>query len=345
MRVYVRIRGRVTGPFDGEQLQAFRARGQLLAGHEVSADGVSWTPASTLPGLFPVLEGSQPGPGMVGTADVRNLPPPLPAPRPVVAESEAEASPADEVRASAESSWAGWQWPRFSPPAWALLAATGAMVLLAVVALIAAGRYAALQDGLEKQELNRRSELDKRETRLAQREIDVEEKQRQLDRRDSQLTQLEQQLDVKQRSVTDGEKKVALGQQEIESRQRDLTRQTAENQARRERLDKQEQDLAQRRQELEESKKKRGAAEKPSEPEDKKKEAEAPALDADSKAEAQRLLRQVRQLVHEYRLSRVRTKRLDVMELCREIKVRFPNTEYARQAEAFRKQILEIDRE
>ena len=49
---YLRVRGRVQGPFDHEKLQNFSRRGQLSRLHEVSTDGINWVRASTLPELF-----------------------------------------------------------------------------------------------------------------------------------------------------------------------------------------------------------------------------------------------------------------------------------------------------
>lgn len=49
---YVRDRNRVTGPFDREQLEALRRRGQLARFHQVSRDRQSWVSATTLAGLF-----------------------------------------------------------------------------------------------------------------------------------------------------------------------------------------------------------------------------------------------------------------------------------------------------
>jgi S1-C subfamily serine protease len=53
-RLYVRIRGKILGPFDLKQLQLQRDRGQLGRFHEISENRVSWKPASTVPELFPV---------------------------------------------------------------------------------------------------------------------------------------------------------------------------------------------------------------------------------------------------------------------------------------------------
>lgn len=51
-RYYLRLRGKISGPFSLTQLQALRARGQLGRFHEVSEDRQSWMPASSLSGLF-----------------------------------------------------------------------------------------------------------------------------------------------------------------------------------------------------------------------------------------------------------------------------------------------------
>ncbi len=57
---YVRDRNRVTGPFNREQLEALRRRGQLARFHQVSRDRQSWVSAATLSDLFsaPVQAGS-----------------------------------------------------------------------------------------------------------------------------------------------------------------------------------------------------------------------------------------------------------------------------------------------
>lgn len=49
---YVRVRGKVMGPFDLQQLRSLRARGRFGRFHEVSADRKTWQPASTLTELF-----------------------------------------------------------------------------------------------------------------------------------------------------------------------------------------------------------------------------------------------------------------------------------------------------
>ena len=51
-RWYIRIRGRVNGPFDLQQLRGLVDRGRLSRVNEVSTDGQSWETAGTLPGLF-----------------------------------------------------------------------------------------------------------------------------------------------------------------------------------------------------------------------------------------------------------------------------------------------------
>ena len=51
-QLYVRIRGRVQGPFDTEKLRALVRRGQLSRMHEVSNDGNDWKQASEYSELF-----------------------------------------------------------------------------------------------------------------------------------------------------------------------------------------------------------------------------------------------------------------------------------------------------
>jgi hypothetical protein len=52
-RFYVRIQGKVVGPFGVPQLRALRDRGQLRTFHEVSSDKQAWSAASSLAGVFP----------------------------------------------------------------------------------------------------------------------------------------------------------------------------------------------------------------------------------------------------------------------------------------------------
>lgn len=49
---YIRVRGRVQGPFDLEQLKKLRQRGQFSRAHEVSPDQASWQSASILDAVF-----------------------------------------------------------------------------------------------------------------------------------------------------------------------------------------------------------------------------------------------------------------------------------------------------
>jgi hypothetical protein len=51
-QLYMRVRGRVLGPYDHERLQGLARRGQLSRMHELSSDGVSWVRASNYPELF-----------------------------------------------------------------------------------------------------------------------------------------------------------------------------------------------------------------------------------------------------------------------------------------------------
>ena len=58
--LYMRIRGRVLGPYDQEKLQGLARRGQLSRMHELSTDGVSWVRASNFPELFTGGQGELP---------------------------------------------------------------------------------------------------------------------------------------------------------------------------------------------------------------------------------------------------------------------------------------------
>jgi uncharacterized protein DUF4339 len=49
---YIRVRGRVQGPFDLEQLKKLRQRGQFSRAHEVSPDQATWQSASILDAVF-----------------------------------------------------------------------------------------------------------------------------------------------------------------------------------------------------------------------------------------------------------------------------------------------------
>jgi S1-C subfamily serine protease len=52
-QLYVRVRGKVTGPFEFQQLRSLRDRGQFRRFHEVSEDRKLWVSASTISELFP----------------------------------------------------------------------------------------------------------------------------------------------------------------------------------------------------------------------------------------------------------------------------------------------------
>src|SRR5437667_11174830 len=67
---YVRMRGKVTGPFGVERLRQLRARGLLGRFHELSEDRVSWQPAASVPDVFPPDDLSQRG------DDEQNMPGP-----------------------------------------------------------------------------------------------------------------------------------------------------------------------------------------------------------------------------------------------------------------------------
>jgi hypothetical protein len=52
MTYYIRVRGRVQGPFDDDKLRELIRRGQFSRMHEVSTDGQSWSSAKDFPELF-----------------------------------------------------------------------------------------------------------------------------------------------------------------------------------------------------------------------------------------------------------------------------------------------------
>jgi hypothetical protein len=51
-QLYIRVRGRVLGPYDQEKLQSLARRGQLSRMHQLSQDATNWVLASTYPELF-----------------------------------------------------------------------------------------------------------------------------------------------------------------------------------------------------------------------------------------------------------------------------------------------------
>lgn len=78
---YIRMRGRVLGPFSPEKLQELRDSRQLQSFHEVSADKRSWQPAAnSLPELFASPVTAQPAARMPAQAPppVSYAPPPPP---------------------------------------------------------------------------------------------------------------------------------------------------------------------------------------------------------------------------------------------------------------------------
>jgi hypothetical protein len=58
---YIRIRGKVRGPFDLVQLRALRERGQFSSFHEISEDRQMWTTASVLTEMFAPSGRAAPG--------------------------------------------------------------------------------------------------------------------------------------------------------------------------------------------------------------------------------------------------------------------------------------------
>jgi hypothetical protein len=60
-QLYVRIRGRILGPFDEGKLRELAKRGQLSRLHDVSKDAMVWVRASEYPNLFLFLDGTDQG--------------------------------------------------------------------------------------------------------------------------------------------------------------------------------------------------------------------------------------------------------------------------------------------
>jgi len=65
---YVRIRGKIMGPFTVAQLMGLKDRGQLKAFHECSLDRFTWAPASTIAGVFSSSPQSDPVPAPASPA-------------------------------------------------------------------------------------------------------------------------------------------------------------------------------------------------------------------------------------------------------------------------------------
>jgi GYF domain 2/Domain of unknown function (DUF4190) len=54
-QIFIRLRGRIQGPFSADQLQSMSRKGQFSRMHEVSNDGIAWARASLSPELFPAI--------------------------------------------------------------------------------------------------------------------------------------------------------------------------------------------------------------------------------------------------------------------------------------------------
>jgi hypothetical protein len=75
---YIRIRGRILGPYDEARFQSLARRGQLSRMHEVSLDSINWVPASKYPDLFtnadtPQATGVPPALKAAEQAETRNF--------------------------------------------------------------------------------------------------------------------------------------------------------------------------------------------------------------------------------------------------------------------------------
>ena len=68
-QLYIRVRGRVLGPYDKEKLQSLAQRGQLSRMHELSHDASNWVRASTYPELFVGDEASRGAPAQQAAID------------------------------------------------------------------------------------------------------------------------------------------------------------------------------------------------------------------------------------------------------------------------------------
>lgn len=66
---FVRINGKVLGPFDAAQLQSLKERGRLRGEHELSANRKNWVPASEVTGLFKEMPASTVGSPFIPTED------------------------------------------------------------------------------------------------------------------------------------------------------------------------------------------------------------------------------------------------------------------------------------
>ena len=74
VRFFVRIRGKVHGPYSVKQLSALRSQGRLSETDEVSLDGNTWEPASTLEQLFRSLKNPSPQKSKVPNAEPNSAP-------------------------------------------------------------------------------------------------------------------------------------------------------------------------------------------------------------------------------------------------------------------------------
>ena len=74
VRFFVRIRGKVHGPYSVKQLSALRSQGRLSETDEVSLDGNIWEPASTLEQLFTSLQKSSQTKARESNAEPASIP-------------------------------------------------------------------------------------------------------------------------------------------------------------------------------------------------------------------------------------------------------------------------------
>ncbi len=108
-QLYLRVRGRVLGPYDQEKLQGLVRHGQLSRMHEVSTDGANWVRASTYAELFvgapvklvaPEMQVAAPPPAQQGAND-RSIP---------LAEEAVAPAPTFPKPASSATTSRGWHY-------------------------------------------------------------------------------------------------------------------------------------------------------------------------------------------------------------------------------------------
>jgi hypothetical protein len=215
---FIRVRGKVTGPFDIEQLRSFRARGTLRATHDVSEDNQYWFQASTLEEVFPVQD--PPAPTLVEstapTISDRSLPPAYEPSflQPATPSTSPTAIPARPLHRRL-----------LSPP----MLIPGVAIILCLIAISSAGRHRFLNERQDRE--------------IAARERELQHKQHDLEAR-------EQAVLVQQSAQTAGNRKLAQWEQENKEREAAVASAEAKWRASQLSLEQHEQDVAKREREV-----------------------------------------------------------------------------------------------